>query len=174
MGDTNTFILGVLVALSTFLSPLLMAWLTNRNRQQERAQDFARQDLVAERANLVAVDLVKRQDDAAEKAATAARLLLAANERVAQTSKMTNDKLDVIHTLVNSNMTAALKAEFDATERELTMMIEVVELKRLGGHLPTVESLAAIEATRVKISELRSTLDDRAKAGASATPTVAS
>ena len=148
--------LAFFVAASTAISPMIMAWLTNRNRRLERMEDYARQDLVAERADKVA-------EAAAKKAAEAANLLLAANERVAETAIATNQKLDVIHTLVNSNMTAALQSEFEATSRELSMMREVIDLKRIGGHEPTIASLAAIEATEIKLQELEAVLADRAR-----------
>lgn len=76
---------------------------------------------------------------------------------------VTNSKLDVIHKLVNSNMTAALQAERDATVRELAMMQEVIDLKRVAGHEPSPEALEAIVATKSKISELETTLMDRLK-----------
>lgn len=76
----------------------------------------------------------------------------------------TNGKLDVIHTLVNSNMTAAMQAELDAIRREIVMMREVVALNLAAGREPTVEALAAIEATQVKITTLEAQLADRATA----------
>jgi hypothetical protein len=73
----------------------------------------------------------------------------------------TNGKLDIIHTLVNSNMTAAMQAELDAIRRELAMMREVVALNLAAGREPTVETLAAIEATEAKITKLSSQLAER-------------
>jgi len=137
--------IALIVAVTSMVSPLLLAALTNRHRHKEKLEDYA------------------RQDEVAAKAAEAARLLLAANERVAETAKVTNGKLDVIHTLVNSNMTAAMQAELDATIREHAMMIEVVALKQSAGHEPSVTSLAAIEATERKIAELQAALRDRLK-----------
>lgn len=74
---------------------------------------------------------------------------------------VTNDKLDIIHVLVNSNMTASMQAELDATVRELAMMHEVVDLKRKAGHEPTAAALIAIDATEAKVTELKAALDDR-------------
>lgn len=81
----------------------------------------------------------------------------------------TNGKLDVIHVLVNSNMTAAMQAELDAIKREIVMMREVAALNLAAGREPTVEALAAIEATQVKIAELESQLADRRIAAEAAT-----
>ncbi len=199
----------VMVIMATVMSPLILAYYTNRSRRQEKREDYERarlekqedyrrqdavaaqaaeaarlllekQDSIAERAaetarslaasNKIVAEqaaeaaslLASRQDAAAAKAAEAARLLLAANERVAATSVVTNNKLDVIHTLVNSNMTAAMQAELDATIRELAMMQEVIDLKQASsGRPPGVEALAAIASTKLKIGELRAILKDR-------------
>lgn len=128
------------------IAPLATVLITNRSRRKDKEQDWARQDAVAAQAR------------------EAARLLLDANERVAATTQVTNAKLDVIHTLVNSNMTAAMQAELDATVRELAMMGEVIELKRANGHEPSVNTLATFKATELRIGELKATLADRLKA----------
>ena len=65
--------------------------------------------------------------------------------------------------LVNSSLTGAMQSEAEAVVRELAMMLEVVELKKSMGKEPTVEVLAAIDATRAKIAELQAKLADRLK-----------
>ena len=135
--------IALIVAVASTTSPLLLAYLSNRNARLIKQEDYARQDKVAAQA------------------AEAAHLLLAANERVAVTTEVTNSKLDVIHTLVNSNMTTAMQAEFDATVRELAMMREVIALKQTAGHAPGIDTLAAVKSTEDKITELRTALKDR-------------
>jgi uncharacterized membrane protein len=73
----------------------------------------------------------------------------------------TSEKLDAIHGLVDGAMTAAMRAELEATRRELVMMREVVALNLAAGREPTVEALAAIEATETKVHVLASQLADR-------------
>lgn len=168
---TDAIWLALIVAIPPTVASVVVApltiWLTNIGnrkvkeaeaaiRHQERVEDNARQDLIAQRAADTA-------EQAAAKAAEAASLLLAANERVANTAKVTNNKLDVIHTLVNSNMTAAMQAEYDATVRELAMMREVIALKKVAGHQPSAEAVNALTATETKIAEMRASLDDRLK-----------
>jgi len=151
---------------------LAPAWLlsrTERIHHEDREADWARQDQVAAKAEKAAADLAKSQKMIADKAAEAAELLLANNERVARTQQETNGKLDVIHTLVNSNMTAAMQSEFDAVARELAMMREVAALKQAAGQEPSPETLAAISATEAKLHELDAALADRAKAQARVT-----
>jgi hypothetical protein len=152
-----------IIAVSSTASPLLLAYFTNRNKRKERAEDFARQDAVAKQAAEAARLLAERQDAMASKAAEAARLLVINTAQVAERAKVTIQKLDVIHTLVNSNMTAALQSELDAVTREMAMMVEVGELKQAAGQPPSEEASGAIKATRAKITELTAALADRLK-----------
>jgi hypothetical protein len=73
-------------------------------------------------------------------------------------------RLHVIHALVNSNMTAHMQSELDATVRELAMMREVARLHEDAGRDPTEETITAIELTEHKVAELRAVLRDRFKA----------
>jgi anion-transporting ArsA/GET3 family ATPase len=99
----------------------------------------------------------------ADKAAEAATLLLAENKRVAATAEKTNEKLDVIHILVNSNMTAAMQSELDATVREAAMMREVMRLNKSAGQAPTTAATDALAETDKRIAKLRAELHDRLK-----------
>jgi hypothetical protein len=76
----------------------------------------------------------------------------------------TSRKLDIIHVLVNSNMTAHMQSELDATVRELAMMKEVARLHEDAGRAPTDDTVTAIELTEAKVTELRAILGDRFKA----------
>jgi hypothetical protein len=82
-------------------------------------------------------------------------------DQVLSASELTNTKLETIHILVNSNMTAAMQAEKDAIVRELAMMKEVIELNRSAGREPSKEAIEAIEYTQAKIDELSAQLEDR-------------
>jgi len=135
----------VLVALIVAGGAAFSAWWNTRQRRRDKKEDWAREDAVAAQA------------------AEAARLLLAENKKVAATAAVTNNKLDIIHTLVNSNMTAAMQAEYDATVREIAMMKEVIALNQAAGREPSPEAIGAIEATQTKINELQAALADRLK-----------
>ncbi len=151
-------LIAAIAGLGTVASPLILSYMSNRQRRAEKLEDWAREDRVAAQA------------------AEAARLLLAANERVARTAADTNArvartaartdaKLDAIHTLVNGGLTAAIQAEYNATVRQLALMREVVELRRVAGRTPSEpspEAVAAIEATAARVDELRTALADRA------------
>ena len=137
----------VLAIFASVTAPLILAHRTALLHREDREADWARQDAVAAAAR-----------EAADKVA---RQLLVVDQRVHATAEKTNDKLDVIHTLVNSNMTAAMQAELDAIRREVVMMREVVALNLAAGREPTIETLAAIEATEEKILKLETQLADR-------------
>jgi hypothetical protein len=133
----------VYVALIVALGAAFSAWWNTRSRRKDKEQDWARQDAVAAQA------------------AKAAELLLVANERVAQTAEVTNGKLDVIHTLVNSNMTAAMQAQLVALQGQLVLMNRVATLKGEAGTKPNENEVAAIVAVEAQIAELGAALKDR-------------
>jgi uncharacterized protein Yka (UPF0111/DUF47 family) len=135
----------LIVAIAGLIGPVVLSHFNNKQRKEELVETYRRQDQVANQAK------------------EAAKLLLEANEKVAERAEVTNSKLDVIHTLVNSNMTAAMQAELDATTRELAMMKEVVRLNKVMGHEPSKEALSAIDTTLRRIDELRVNMEDRYK-----------
>jgi hypothetical protein len=147
------------VVISTFISPFILSILYYLidSRKQEAQAIIRRQEKKQD---------YERQDEVANRAAHAAELLLAQNHKVALASEKTLEQLGVIHVLVNSNMTAAMQAELDATIREHAGLIEIVELKKQHGDKPTTHALAVIESTDKRISELRANLDDRLKQSA--------
>lgn len=158
---SDTIWLALIVAVPAMASPLLMAWLTNRHAAAKEERDHARQDAVAAEAATVAKLLLERQAEVSAATAEAAHLLKVNTKAVAETAAETHNQLKVIHTLVNSTLTAAIKAQYDATMRELAMMREVIDLKRKSGHEPSEDALAAVKATEATIAELRTILADR-------------
>lgn len=141
-----------IVAVSSAVAPLLIAIVTSSQKRKDRAQEYARLDAVAVKADAVA-----------DKAAEAAKLLLESNARVQQRGEVVNEKLDEIHVLVNSNMTAMMQSELDATRTSLALMKEVIDLKRASGKKPSSEAAANLKATEAKVKELSSKLAVRQK-----------
>jgi len=147
------------VLVASLISPFVMGLLANRTAQSDRRMEWARQDQVA--AN-VAI--------AARQAEEAARLLKESNKVVAETTRITNGKLDQlesgqqqIHTLVNSTLTGAIESQATALEGQLTLMEQVNELNKAAGHRPTAEAMAALDSVKKKVTELRLTLKERAE-----------
>jgi hypothetical protein len=122
----------IVVLIASVLGPVVLSWFNNR-------QAIARE----ERAN-------KRQD-ALDARMKENNLKLVALQRSA----------DEIHILVNSNLTAQMVAELDATERELVALREIIELKRAAGVTPTDAAEKTITFTVAKIAELRFSLSRR-------------
>lgn len=136
----STVIVAVIAAV---VGPGIMMLLSTHVRRSEKAQDWARQDEVA---------------------AKAARAVAVAEEVAAGTATLlveSNNKLDVIHTLVNSSLTAAMQSELDAVIEKLALKKENIELKAAAGQEPSPETVLAIEATTDRIGELRAGLSDR-------------
>ena len=113
-------------------------------------------DLVAARAETVAVQAAataQAAKDAADavavQAAKAAALLVAATDT-------THAQLGIIHTLVNSNLTAMTQEAFNATRRELVLLQE----------RNNPEDAARITALETHIAELEQTIKDRGAASA--------
>jgi hypothetical protein len=110
----------------------------------------------------ISINTQRAANRLARQQATIASAARMATEEVKNTlataNDTTNSKLDTIHTLVNSNMTAALQSELDATRRELVWMQSVSE--------PTEEAKEAMAVTESRIAELQTQLNERATAQA--------
>lgn len=70
-------------------------------------------------------------------------------------------KLEQVHRLVNSNMTAAMQAELDARIQQVILMRQVIILNRANKLEPTKDALDAITYTEAKIADLEARLGDR-------------
>jgi uncharacterized caspase-like protein len=142
-----------------------------RIRRDERLEDLERQEQirqaaelaaervseVAEQATETAALLVQRQDAAQAAAEQAARDLIAANARLShetvRAASRVNAKLDQIHTLVNSQLTAAL-------DDRLTALNALVVALRMGAD-QSPEAQERIESLERTAIELGAQLADR-------------
>lgn len=168
-------IIGAMSVVAAAFSPLLQVRINNRQRQRERAEDRADRLEVAQK-----VDNAAREAKAvASQAAKAAILLLEAQKvaiektdqvaaaaeavaavAVAATAE-TKSQLNQIHTLVNSNMTAAQQGELDQTRVTLVMLRKIVVMAATAGRDPSSEELDLIDRTERRVSELEHILADR-------------
>jgi hypothetical protein len=135
-------------------------------RLAEKQAQYKREDEVAGKVASAAAKV----ETVAEQAAQAAKLLVRANARVDENAKATTQQLEhleagqkQIHTLVNSNLTAAVDAQLTALDGQLVLMERVIELDREAGREPTAQALSALEPIRAKVTELRTTLAERKK-----------
>jgi phage-related protein len=169
------------VIFASITAPLILAHRTERMHREDMLSDYQRQDKVAAAVAETARAAAEQVRGVAAQAAEAASVLQAAQaESIRRTDEVarlaeqqaaragaqydeTNGKLDVIHGLVNSTLSAALQSELDALVTSLAMMREVMDLKKSGGLDPAEEAVIAFHATEAKITELRVTLADRLK-----------
>ena len=128
--------IALIVATFGFAGPVALSAATHLLQRREKLQDYARQDEVAARVNEVA-------------------------ETAASGLKTTISKIDSIHTLVNSQMTALMESELAVTQRLLPVVRELMGLKAAAGHHPSPEALGEISAIESKIAELKAKISDR-------------
>ena len=155
----------VVAIFSSITAPLILAHRTERMHREDQLADYQRQDEVAKEAKETAFAMAAQQDviirqqkDATE----AARVRDGHAEKLAAAvAKSVDDKLDVLHGLANSTLSAAIESELGALETSLAMMNEVIDLKKAAGIEPTREAIIAMQATEANIAELRATLADR-------------
>jgi hypothetical protein len=178
MPTGGTDISGILIALIVgafgFAGSMGLAYMTNKAARDSKAQDYAREDAVALAAENRDLASQERQAEVATQAAAAADLLLAANkrntianektlaatERSASNTEQIGGKLDVIHGLVNSALTAAIQDTLDQT-----IMLRAA-LTAVDKSNPTPEGKEAIALADKKIADLTVTVDDRNAAAA--------
>lgn len=134
--DATLLVLGFVSGLAVVAAPAITQYMSNRQRRLERAEDKAERLGVAVEVNAV-------------------------RSTLAQTAAWTNEKLEVIHVLVNSQMTAAMRSEVESTTRELVSLREIIDLKQTAGRPPTPEAIAHVKATEVRLAEMNSKLADR-------------
>lgn len=167
----------LIAGLSAFLSPVALVFLNNRSRRQEKEEDYARQDDVAEKAATTAARLLESQRVLVEKATEAtavadeaARVLRINTAKAAEAAKATSDKLvevantaNVIHTLVNSTLTAAKQAEYNATASKLASLQAVAAMRKQFSLTVDEGAVVEIEDTKKMLTQLGADLADRAK-----------
>jgi hypothetical protein len=125
-----------------------------RIRREEKEQDWARQDQVAEKllkaqaATLVRTDEVARL--AAQQSSTVALQLAALHTQAVD-----------IHTLVNSDMTAARQELLDQTRILLGLYERTISADLDAGREPRPADVQALDDAREKVTELTLVLADR-------------
>lgn len=137
------------IVVVSVLGPTVLLRLQGKQRREDLAIQWARDDALSARAEAIGQRVVQANQHTAEV--------------VEATASSTASKLEVIHTLVNSQLTKALESERDAIRRELAMMEEVVAMKKTMGAAPSEGVLAAIAFTKAKLKDLELQLEDRAR-----------
>lgn len=183
-------IIGVFSASLSIVSPIIMATIQNSNARRIKADDNARLDELEARRIAADEALLRRQDTLASEArlssekaslatTEAASLLLASNKQMRDatletadrllnsnqklevTTKATDVKLDVIHTLVNSEKTAGMQVQVDTLRLHLLSLKEILSLKVAAGQPASSEATSQITVVEGKIADLQKAIDER-------------
>lgn len=116
----------------------------------KEARDYAREDLVARRA-----------DERSEALLRTTTMAVNTSKKVVEMTADNTDRLNTVHFLVNSNLTAHYESKLATLKISLALAKEVAELQRTAGREPSPGTLATIQATEVEIAELEQTIIDR-------------
>lgn len=146
-------------------SPLLVAWYQARRTREVALQAVLAAEILERKQTEVAAQaaeaaklLAQKQTEIAAQAAEAAKLLLESNAEIAKEARVsqtqTVSRLDAIHTLVNSNMTAAMERELAATRAMLASMRDVIDVKEDRGIPVQPETRVVIAEVEKRITEL--------------------
>jgi hypothetical protein len=181
MDPTISIIIVAAIAVFTSVTaPLILAHRTERMHRDDQLEVYRREDKVAAAAKAAADAQLEHQVAAASAAAAqvqgvadqaaiaATRLEAAQKETIARTNEVArtaaeaNDraerKLDQIHALVNSDMTAARQSELDQV-RVLARVLE--RIISMTGAIPDPADVEALQWARDRASELEMILADR-------------
>jgi hypothetical protein len=94
-----------------------------------------------------------------------AAAIFASNAALAAKSNKADEenktKLDEIHYLVNSNLTAARRSELEATRRDLASLRELANFKVSQGFPVSGEATEAIDLTAARVTELSAELEPK-------------
>jgi hypothetical protein len=146
------------VIFASITAPLILAHRTERMHREDQLADYQRQDKVAQAAAQAAAIAQEQARQAA----------LKLDDLSAQTQR--------IHTLVNSDMTAARQEELDQAESLIVVLQRVIQLARDKGVMPDPADADALERTQRRRDQLELILADRleqfhrSEAEAKATP----
>jgi len=151
------FIVGILVIVG-------QAWQRRgdaRIRRAEKLEDWARQDAVAVQAAAAATLLLAEQR--ATKARTDEVAVMAAQAASLVEIQLAELKVqgDTIHTLVNSDMTAARQELLDQTRILLNIYRKTIDADRVAGRESLPEDIQAVKDAEAKVRELSLILADR-------------
>lgn len=151
----QAFLIALTVAVPAAIGPWIAIRANGRERRKDQRLTWKRDDEVAEKAERAAALLLAAQQD------TIARTDAVAAQ-VAETDRVTNGKLDAIHTLVNQKLTDATAAALAATASMLAALEESAAYQVELGRAPSAASLGRIAEARRDVAGLRATLAERA------------
>ena len=152
--NSNLIILGAIAIFSAITAPVILNWMTTRDRAAVQQKQWDREDQVAAKAELVAQHAAEAAELLRQNQEKAAKLLADNNRAVASTAKDTGEQLQAIHTAVNSNLTVRMTETLNATQAQLALMERLIPD-------PTPAEEATMRQLEITIAELTAQLGDR-------------
>jgi hypothetical protein len=186
VGVSDVVVLALIAGGLAIINAVVSAWVTARKdhreaevrrsekveaaeeRRREKAEDYARQDLVADRVAAAAREvadraqlLLKAQEDAIVRTDEVARLAEAADTRISLQLTSIDELSQKIHILVNSDMTAARTAERDSLKLLVLALRQTHALNMKFGIPQSEHEEEEIKRVEDRIVELDLILADR-------------
>lgn len=144
--NEQVFVVALIAGLAAPLSGVITVLILGRQNRKTTQQNWKREDLVAERAAKAAQDLI----DSNKKIAQVAE----------ETATKTFSQLTQIHTLVNSNMTAAMEDALASKLGHLVALEQVLVMQKDADE-SVIDTLREIQETKEDIARRRAELQDR-------------
>jgi len=151
----------IIIASFAFITAATTPLIQSYIRRQDKKADYLRQDEVAERAKTDNAKLLESQEKLASQNNETARLLVQSNEKSDHRSDVQDAKLDQIHTLVNSNLTAEMQARLVTLRSFLDVSLKYALHPPTMGEAELAELASSIADTRSEIAKLAAQLEDR-------------
>ncbi len=191
VGVILVLVVSILTAVfASITAPLILSHRTERMHREDQLEQYRREDEVAKRAQETAASLMAQQQQSATAAATlvrqvaeqaaeaAAKLQAAQRESIKRTDEVARlaaqaaqkadaklDQIDLqakrIHTLVNSDMTAARQSELDQTREMVIVLRRVIDLANMRKVPPDPKDVTALENAILRVTDLEGVLADR-------------
>ena len=156
--DVTTIVVALVglfsVAVTAIGAPMLLARQLNKQHQEERQEDWDREDLVAKRLEQAGKELRDGVDEVARKAEEATTAVDAKMDALAL-------NVEKVHELVNSNVTNEQRRALVLALSNVTQMELLIDANRKLGTSPTVKVLASLEAAKSSVEELQASLLER-------------
>lgn len=167
MGTGTIALLGTIVAgVQVLLLAIVTGWLNRRKEDRDAERLAAAAQLAADLRSREKAEDYRRQDEVADRVT---RVATKAAEVAAAMTKKLDEGLEQgqrIHTLVNSDMTAARTGERDAMKLLAVSLKSQLAVNTKGGIPPLKELTDQIEYAETRIVELNQILADRLAAQA--------
>ena len=174
--DTGSILVAALAFIGTLIVGVVVPFFLVRQSARERREDlarqaaqhredrdaeWARQDQVALKAERATVELAASQKRIADQAETAANLAAERDAKVAGQLSRIDAQARRIHTLVNSDMTAARQSERDQAQAMITVLRKVITLAEERGLVPEESDIDALQTAEQRVVDLDRILADR-------------